>query len=56
MTMTFNHLNLLASADSQELKVFVDILGLKEGERPSIPFKGSWLYQVPIFTQYEELL
>ncbi|GGI66927.1 hypothetical protein GCM10007978_00130 [Shewanella hanedai] len=56
MTMTFNHLNLLASADSQELKVFVDILGLKEGERPCFPFKGSWLYQVPIFTQHEELL
>ncbi|MBW8183292.1 hypothetical protein [Shewanella nanhaiensis] len=45
MAMTFNHLNLLASADSDIFALLVDTLGLEVGQRPDFPFKGHWLYQ-----------
>lgn len=45
MAIAFNHLNLLASADSDIVNVFVDVLGLEVGNRPNFPFKGQWLYQ-----------
>ncbi|AQS38134.1 hypothetical protein Sps_02987 [Shewanella psychrophila] len=45
MAITFNHLNLLASAHSDAVKIFVDVLGLEIGSRPNFPFKGQWLYQ-----------
>ncbi len=45
MEVTFNHLNLLASADSNVVNILVDVLGLEVGSRPNFPFKGQWLYQ-----------
>ncbi|MCL1056730.1 hypothetical protein CXF83_04060 [Shewanella sp. Choline-02u-19] len=45
MAITFNHLNLLASAGNEATYLLTDVLGLKNGNRPNFPFKGSWLYQ-----------
>ncbi|WP_076414420.1 hypothetical protein [Shewanella sp. UCD-KL12] len=45
MAITFNHLNLLASTDSDAAKLLVGVLGLEIGSRPNFPFKGQWLYQ-----------
>lgn len=44
--MDLHHINIKGPRDLLELekKFFCEVLGLKEGDRPSFPSKGYWLY------------
>ena len=39
-----NHFNVLTDDVEATRRFYVDIIGLTEGERPSLGFDGAWLY------------
>ena len=39
-----NHFNVLTDDVEKTRRFYVDIIGLTEGERPSLGFDGAWLY------------
>jgi catechol 2,3-dioxygenase-like lactoylglutathione lyase family enzyme len=39
-----NHFTVLTHDIEATRKFYIDILGLKEGERPNLGFPGAWLY------------
>lgn len=45
MAITFNHLNLLTTHNSDAITLLTEVMGLTDGSRPRFPFKGQWLYQ-----------
>lgn len=45
MAITFSHLNLLTTKNSDAIHLLTEVLGLTDGSRPRFPFKGQWLYQ-----------
>jgi len=45
VAITFNHLNLLTTHNSDAITLLTEVMGLTDGSRPRFPFKGQWLYQ-----------
>lgn len=41
--LSIHHSSLLVSDTKASLKFYVDVLGLKQLERPNLPFPGAWL-------------
>jgi catechol 2,3-dioxygenase-like lactoylglutathione lyase family enzyme len=41
---SLDHVNIRTGDLAATRRLFVDVLGLKEGWRPPFPFAGSWLY------------
>lgn len=41
----FDHLNLHARPGSPAVRLFAEVMGLREGPRPPFPFPGQWLYR-----------
>jgi glyoxylase I family protein len=41
--LSLHHASLLVSDTEQSLKLYRDILGLRQIERPNLPFPGAWL-------------
>ena len=39
-----DHINITTAKLDETRQFFVDVLGLKEGDRPDFPFPGHWLY------------
>ncbi|MEM9107859.1 MAG: VOC family protein, partial [Pseudomonadota bacterium] len=39
-----DHVNVVTSNLDAMIAWYTDILGMKEGERPSFPFPGAWMY------------
>lgn len=39
-----NHFNVLTDDVEATRRFYVDVIGLKEGERPPLGFDGAWLY------------
>src|SRR6185369_16392021 len=39
-----DHVNISTTKLAETKAFFIDVLGLEEGWRPSLPFDGAWLY------------
>jgi catechol 2,3-dioxygenase-like lactoylglutathione lyase family enzyme len=44
-TLKLDHVSVLTRDIDASVRFYEDVLGLKVGPRPNIPFPGAWLYQ-----------
>ena len=44
MIVGMNHFTIVAEDEKRTLEFYVDVLGLRVGDRPDLGFPGAWLY------------
>jgi glyoxylase I family protein len=54
--LTLHHASLIVSDTQKSLPFYKDVLGLKQIERPPLPFPGAWLQIGPSSSQQIHLL